>query len=122
MHCFGLGDIFYFDIGFDDMPGESKKRPAIIMIQEGDKFFILVSTTTVPPHDPPKYFDQFKIPILNWRKSGLLRPSWGLGYKLIQVTRQELMHQVKREDILGVMPQADFDFLLSEIERIHKDL
>ena len=46
MHWFSLGDVFYFDVGFDDIPEESKRRPAIIMIQEGEDLFILVSTTS----------------------------------------------------------------------------
>lgn len=36
MPWFSLDDIFYFDVGFDDTPEESKRRPAIIMIQEGE--------------------------------------------------------------------------------------
>ena len=119
MHWFSLGDVFYFDVGFDDIPEESKRRPAIIMIQEGEDLFILVSTTSIPPNDPPKYFDQFKIPIFNWRRSGFSKPSWGLGFKLIHVTRPELMGSVKKEDILGKMHVTDFDILLNEIEHIH---
>ena len=119
MHWFSLGDVFYFDVGFDDIPEESKKRRAIIMIQEGENLFILVSTTSVPPNDPPKYFDQFKITIFNWRRSGFSKPSWGLCFKLIHVTRHELMGSVKKGDILGKMHVMDFDMLLSEIEHIH---
>ncbi len=120
MHWFSLGDVFYFDVGFDDVPEESKRRPAIIMMQEGEDLFILVSTTSIPPNDPPKYFDQFKIPILNWRRSGFLKPSWGLGFKLIHA-RQELMGSVKKEDILGKIHVTDFDMLLNEIEYIHRN-
>ncbi len=41
MHQFSLGDIFWFDVGFDDIPSESKIRPAIIMSEEGDDLIIL---------------------------------------------------------------------------------
>lgn len=74
--CLSLGEIYWIGVGYEDSPGESKVRPAIIVSEEDDALLILVATTSVPPHDPPKYHDQFKIPILNWRKAGLLKPSW----------------------------------------------
>lgn len=38
---FELGDIYYFDVGFDDEEDSFKNRPVII-IQKTDEYYILV--------------------------------------------------------------------------------
>ncbi|WP_045576108.1 type II toxin-antitoxin system PemK/MazF family toxin [Desulfosporosinus sp. I2] len=119
MDKFILGTIFWLNIGYQDIPAESKIRPAIIVGLGNKNLLILVATTSVPPNDPPKYFDQFKIPILNWRRSGLLKPSWVQGLKLIHLTREQLRALVQDEDFIGRMVSHDFNYLVGEIERIH---
>lgn len=119
MDKFMLGTIFWLNIGYQDIPDESKIRPAIIVGLGYNDLLILVATTSVPPYDPPKYFDQFKIPILNWRRSGLLKPSWVQGLKLIHLTRRQLGTLVQDEDFIGRIIVHDFNYLLGELERIH---
>ena len=121
MYEFTLGEVFWLDVGYQDNPGASKVRPAIIVAEKVDYLFVLVATTSVPPHDPPKYFDQFKIPILNWRRSGLLKPSCVQGLRLIDLTREQLRALVKEEDFIGRMNEQDFNYLVGELERIHTD-
>ncbi len=74
-----IGNVFWLEVEYEDMPSESKRRPVIIIDRKEDSLFILISTTTQSPSDPPSYFDRFKIPILNWRRIGFSEPSWGLG-------------------------------------------
>lgn len=64
---FDLGEVFWLEVEYEDDPNESKRRPAIIVDKIENNLFILVSTTSQSPSDPPSYFDQFKIPIYNWR-------------------------------------------------------
>jgi len=117
---FYLGEIYWLDIEYEDDPKESKRRPAIIIGKIANSLFILVSTTSQSPSDPPSYYDQFKIPILNWRKYGFSKPSWGLGYRLIRLTADELESVVKQEDFLGHMSDIDLKNLIEKIERIHQ--
>ena len=121
MYDFSIGDIYWIEVGYEDSPEESKVRPAIIISEEDGTLLILVATTSVPPHDPPKYYDQFKIPILNWRKAGLLKPSWVQGYKLIPLMKADLSKLVKRDGFIGRMPELDFNYLLTEVERIQNN-
>ncbi len=118
---FDKGDIFWLEIQYEDIPGESKIRPAIIIDKIENYYFILISTTTQSPSNPPSYFDQFKIPILNWRKAGLLKPSWGLGYRLIKLTELELKRVIKDEDRIGKIGETDLKYLINKIEKIHKN-
>jgi mRNA interferase MazF len=121
MYKFGLGDIYWIEVGYEGSPEESKIRPAVIVGEEFRALLILVATTSVPPNDPPKYFDQFKIPILNWRKAGLLKPSWVLSLNLIRLTKGQLSKLVKEDDFIGRMSNLDFNYLINEIERLHND-
>lgn len=122
MYDFSLGEIYWIGVGYEDSPGESKVRPAIIVSEEDDALLILVATTSVPPHDPPNYHDQFKIPILNWRKAGLLKPSWVQGYRLIPLLKSDLSRLVSSDDFIGKMPELDFNFLTTELERMQNNL
>ncbi|MDA8228464.1 MAG: type II toxin-antitoxin system PemK/MazF family toxin [Desulfitobacterium hafniense] len=121
MYDFSLGEIYWIEVGYEYSTEESKVRPAIIVSEEDGALLILVTTKSVPPHDPPKYYDQFKIPILNWRKAGLLKPSWAQGSKLIRLMKEDLSKLVKRDDFIGRMPELDFNFLVAEIERIQNN-
>ncbi len=116
---FYIGEIFWLEIEYEDLPDESKRRPAIIIDKLEDSIFILVSTTTQSPSDPPSYFDQYKIPILNWRKIGLPKHSWGLAYRLIQLTEDELKDVVKRRDYIACMSDKDLQYLIDQIESKH---
>lgn len=116
---FEIGEIFWLEVEYEDIPNESKRRPAIIIDNKDDSLFILVSTTSQSPKDPPSYYDQFKIPIYNWRKIGLSQASWGLGYRLIELTENELRSVVTRTDYIGRMSEIDLQYLITQIELIH---
>ena len=115
-----IGEIFWLEVEYEDKSEESKRRPAIIIGKVEGSFLILVSTTTQSPSEPPSYFDQFKIPIYNWRKCGFPKPSWALGMRLIEFTEDELKSIVKNEDYIGAMNEIDLQYLISKIEQMHR--
>nr|WP_240986842.1 type II toxin-antitoxin system PemK/MazF family toxin [Acididesulfobacillus acetoxydans] len=114
-----LGEVFWLDVAYEDAPDESKRRPVIIVAKAENEFLILVATTSVPPHDPPKYHDRYKIPIVNWRRAGLFEPTWGLGFRLLELSREQLKSLVTDKDFMGTIPKTDFNFLIQQIESIH---
>lgn len=116
---FNVGDIFWLDVEFEDEPDSSKRRPAIIIGGTLDELFIVVSTTSQPPGDPPSYYDQFKIPILNWRNNGLTKPSWVKGLFLLRYSNEHLMSEVKPDDYIMKMDENSFNYLINELELIH---
>ena len=119
MHVFVLGEIYWLKIGYQDNPSELKTSPVIIVNIDDDELLILVAATSIPPHDPPKYFDRYKIPILNWRRAGLPKPTWAQGLRLLTLTKAEMQSAVKKEDYIGCMDEVDFNNLINQLERIH---
>lgn len=116
---FEIGEVYWLEVEYEDIPNESKRRPAIIIDKKEDRLFILVSTTSQSPKDPPSYFDQFKIQIYNWRKIGLPQASWGLGYRLIELTDEELKSVVTKTDYIGRLNETDLHDIIAKIDNMH---
>lgn len=116
---FNVGDIFWLDVEFEDDPDSSKRRPAIIVGGTANELFVLVSTTSQPPSNPPSYYDRFKIPILNWRNNGFTKPSWLKGLFLLRYSNEYLMSEVKPDDYIIKMNENSFNYLVNELELIH---
>jgi mRNA interferase MazF len=114
MGNYELGEIYYIDKAYEDDPNQSKLRPAIIVDidEENGKLYTLVATTSKGRKDPPKYYDQFKYPIYNWRKAGLTEPSWCLCYTPLELPKEALL------DYVGTMDNADYDRLLDFLDSL----
>jgi mRNA interferase MazF len=116
---FNTGDIFWLDVEFEDDPESSKRRPALIIGSTADELIILVSTTSQPPSDPPSFYDQFKIPILNWRSNGFTKPSWVKGLILLSYSNEYLMQKINPSDYISKMDENSFNYIVNELELIH---
>ncbi|EHQ88632.1 hypothetical protein DesyoDRAFT_1480 [Desulfosporosinus youngiae DSM 17734] len=116
---FSVGDIFWLDVEFEDDSFSSKRRPSIIVGGTADELFVLVSTTSQPPSNSSSYYDQFKIPILNWRNNGFTKPSWVKGLFLLRYSSEYLISVVKPEDYIIKMDENSFNYLVNELEIIH---
>lgn len=116
-----LGTVFWLEIEYEDDPSVSKRRPVIVIDETEDEVVILISTTSQGPKEPPKTYDNYKIPILNWRLAGLKKPSWGLGLRLLSLSKSSLQSTVERQDYIGNLIVEDFNYLIMEIEKIHSN-
>ena len=73
----GIGDIFLLRVDFQDEPEGFKERPVVVIAVSDEEVVVMaVQITSVGPKEIPIYHDQYKLPILNWQKSGLDKPSW----------------------------------------------
>ncbi|GEN45431.1 type II toxin-antitoxin system PemK/MazF family toxin [Alkalibacillus haloalkaliphilus] len=115
-----IGEIYYMDVEFEEQPNKSKNRPVIIFGEHEEEILLLISTTTKGRKHPISYYDQFKIPIPNWRKSGLSEPSWCRGYRLIEISKAQFKKIVKKHDYIGKLHPEDFNYILEEFVKIHK--
>lgn len=114
-----IGDLFYFDVAYDDDPSEFKNRPVLLLEEDENNILLLISTTTKERNNPLKWYDFYKIPIQNWRKTGLQWASWCRGKRLIRLPRTEVESLVKQSDYIGTMHPEDFNFIIDELNRIH---
>lgn len=114
-----IGDLFYFDVAYDDDPSTYKNRPVLLLAEEEDNILLLISTTTTERNNPFKWYDYYKIPIQNWRKTGLREASWCQAKKLIRLPRTEVESLIDADDYIGRMHPEDFNVIIEEVERIH---
>lgn len=70
------GDIYKVKIYFEETSGEFKSRPALILIYNDSSHYTIAKITSVPPKDPPTYYDSFKEEIIGWKEYGLDKPSY----------------------------------------------
>ena len=54
MQAFKLGDIFDVYVEFEDDPANGERRPVIVIGEQNNDIFILVSTTSKPRNPPFK--------------------------------------------------------------------
>ncbi|WP_345787940.1 hypothetical protein [Desulfosporosinus meridiei] len=50
----------------------------------------------------------------------MAKPSWGLGFKLLKVTREDFKTTIKDKDFIGKMHEWDLKYLVHQIELIHE--
>jgi len=114
-----IGDLFYLDVAYENNPSIVKNRPVLLLDEYENNVLLLISTTTKGRRHPLKWYDDYKIPIQNWRKTGLREASWCMGKNLINISRVELESILENNDYIGRMHPEDFNFIVEELERIH---
>lgn len=115
-----VGDIFYFDVAYTKDPSKFSNRPSLILDELDGDILLLISTTTKERRHTVRGHDRYKIPILNWRRTGLSKASWCRGKILIRVAKEELETLVKSKDYIGRMDPDDFNYIVDEVERMNK--
>lgn len=75
MRDINIGDIYEVDVAFTDIPHRSKVRPVMIIGIE-DEYITIVIITTKGPNNPPKFFDRFRLPVVDWSYANLDKPSY----------------------------------------------
>ncbi len=81
---------------------------------------MVVSTTSQPRHSSLRWYDEFRIPILNWRKDGFERQFWCRGTPILRYSLHDLQNQVKDKahDSIGKMTLPDFNYIISEMNKL----
>lgn len=114
-----IGDLFYFYVAYEDNPSEYKNRPVLLLEENQNNVLLLIATTSQPRKHPLRWYDKYKIPIHNWRKSGLTKASWCLGANLIRLPRKEVESIITKDDYIGKVHPIDFNFIIDELEKIY---
>lgn len=69
-------DIYLVKIYYKGQTGTFKTRPVLLINNLGNGWVTIAEITSVPPRQPPSYYDKFKEPIINWIEYGLNEPSY----------------------------------------------
>ncbi len=69
---------------------DTKKRPALVVIDTGDNYVVTARLTTQPPSSP------FDIPVTRWKESGLLAPSVIRVHKLATIEKSLIARRLGR--------------------------
>lgn len=69
-----IWEIWQFAFAYEDKPEKSKLRPVIIAAKNDSEVEVLVLSVKVTSHPPRQNFPG-EIPILDWQRAGLSKPS-----------------------------------------------
>ena len=109
-----IREIYRVKVFFGENPSEFKIRPVLVIDADPDsRLYTITEITSSPPRVPPTYHDQFKEPIINWRRAGLTEPSYVKTHKVFRVEQDKLLQFV------GEIPGADFDRILDRIIEVN---
>lgn len=109
-----LREIYRVKIYFEDDPSQFKIRPILIIDVDSDSgLFTITEITSSKPKVPPTYHDQYKEPIINWRRAGLTEPSYVKTHKIYRIEQDKLL------EFVGEVPGIDFDRILDRIIEVN---
>ena len=109
-----IREIYRVKVFFEDNPSEFKTRPILIIEVDPDStLFTITEITSSQPKVPSTYHDQFKEPIINWRRTGLTEPSYVKTHKIYRIEQDKLL------EFVGEVPCLDFDRILTRIIEVN---
>lgn len=100
------GEIFKLRVAYEDDASKSKWRPVIVLDASDVHQVVIVATTSVPPNDPPGYYDEFKYPLKYWRYAKLHKESWVKVANPLMVDGRALtgyIGELHQDDLLGLI-------------------
>lgn len=109
-----IRDIFIVKIYYEDDCNKWKHRPIVIVnkIQNND-LYVISEITSQSPKKPPSFYDQFKEPIVKWKKSGLNKMSFVKTNKIYKVSGDKLYKKI------GVMDTDDYIRIVKRIIEVN---
>lgn len=88
----GIGDIYSVKVFYNDNPSQYETRPVLVVnLEEVLGLYTIAEITRTGPKTPPTYFDQFKEPIFDWKRAGLISPSYVKTHKIHRVPEDKLL-------------------------------
>jgi len=112
-----IRDIYVVRIYYENDIKNFRNRPIIIINktveQLKEKFFTISEITGAKPKTPPSYYDNFKEPIIKWKKAGLDKLSFVKTNKL-QVVKSDKLYKK-----IGEMDNGDFERIVKRIIEEH---
>ncbi len=106
-----FGELHTAYVYFKGTEGDFKTRPVLIIDDSEEALITFAEISSVEPNIPPKYFDSFKIEIIEWSQAGLNEHSWVKCHK-------GNIHRVPKDRVGKYIGIVDDESLLRIIDRI----
>ena len=93
-----FGEAYTAKVYFKGVNGTYKKRPVLIVDDSEEGLITFAEITGTKPSVPPKYYDRFKVEIVDWQSVGLNEQSWVKCHKgnLHRVSKDRMIHRIGR--------------------------
>ena len=106
-----IGDIYTAIIYYRGSSGNSKPRPVLVINDLGSGFYTIAEITSVPPKNPPSYYDGFKESIIKWKECGLDEASF-VKCKDNNIHKVE---GIRLHQYIGSIDPNDFNNIINKI-------
>lgn len=112
----GIGDIYIAIIYYKGLSGNSKPRPVLVLNDLGEGYYTIAEITSVPPKNPPSYFDDFKVPIAKWQECGLDEASF------VKCNNNNIhnVEGIRLHQYIGSISPVDFNHIIDKILTCNK--
>lgn len=105
-----IGDVCLVRIYYKGTEGQSKLRPVLIFnADEESNLVSIVEITSIPPKNPPTFYDRFKEQIMDWNTCGLNQSSYVKCKNIHRIDRSRLIQKI------GTIEEDDFIRIIEKI-------
>ena len=104
-----IGNIYVMKVYFKEESGDFKDRPVLVFNQDETGLYTVVEITSVPPKNPPGFYDGFKEEIKKWQKCGLDQPSY------VKCKNTHRVEEEKLYKLIGTMSVDDFNNIIDKL-------
>lgn len=106
-----IGDIYTAIIYYRGSSGNSKLRPVLVINDLRNGFYTIAEITSVPPKNPPGYYDGFKEPIIKWQECGLDEAS----FVKCKSNNIHNIEGIRLHQHIGSIDSVDFSNIINKI-------
>jgi len=103
-------DIYIVRIYYKGQSGTFKSRPILILNNLGNGWVTIAEITSVPPKQPPSYYDKYKEPIIKWAKYGLTELSFIKCKNIHNIEESRLYRKI------GTIDEDEFINIIDKID------
>lgn len=107
-----FGELHTANMYYKGNSGTYKRRPVLIIDDSEEELITIAEITSEEPNSPPKYFDSFKVEILDWNAAGLEKQSWVKCYK-------GNVHRVPKDRAIRYIGVVDDSTMVSVLDKIY---
>lgn len=105
-------EIYYAKIFYEDEPSKFKIRPVLVLNCRNNGDLLIVEITSKPINNPPKYYDNFKYTISNWRSLGFNRPSY------VKCNKVHIIGIAQLRNKIGIMDELNYINIVDKITNV----